>query len=257
MSGKNISIAMAYHNRLGQLEFTFKRLRDFKFEGEIVVCDDFSLDSESAEILSAQFQDLNIKVVSPKFKALNPAHAFNCAFASCSKDIIIIQNPECCWVDDISTYCESQLHEGQYVAFGCLWVDREESKNLGSLRDLRVVKGKMWVNHSRIDPRGLHFCAALYRTDLKAKLGGGFDERFNDGLWYDDNELLFRVKKELEFRIVDDPYVLHQFHEKSWEQTLPKPRSELIAQNLSLFENTKQTYGTLEYKGILPERLNK
>lgn len=255
MAGKNISIAMAYHNRLSQLGFTLSRLRHFNFEGEIVVCDDFSVESQNASLLSAQFQDLDIKVISPNFKAINPAHAFNVALQNCSKDIIILQNPECCWVGDVATFCESQLQQGQYVAFGCLWVDKLESQELGNIDDLRSVKGKMWVNHSKIDPRGLHFCAALHKDDLNSKLGGGFDERFNEGLWYDDNELLFRVKQELEFRIADEPYVLHQFHEKTWEQALPKPRSELIAQNLSLFEDTKKTYGTLDYVGILPKRL--
>jgi len=250
----NVSIALAYHNRLKQTNRTLCELQALGFCGQIVICDDFSSQNESAELLKLMFPMLDIKIVTPHEKKINPCFAYNTALRHCDRDFVIIQNPECCWVGDVAEYVTKYLQEGAYIAFACLWVDSEESTLLIDKKILpQDIKGKMWVNHSVKDPRGLHFCAAVRRKDLDSKLFGGFDERFADGVWYDDNELLFRVKKELDFSIVDSPYVVHQFHTKSWESTLPKPRQELIAKNKALLEHTIEFYNTPHFSGIFPK----
>lgn len=256
MNSANISIAMAYHHRPKQLQFTLKRLQDFAFEGEIVICDDFSREDYCESQVFKDFPNLDIKCVKPTEKRVGPSHAFNCALKMCTKDIIIIQNPECCWVGNIAEFCISHLKKGEYIAFGCIWVDRETSKTISTTDNLESITGR-WINHTTVNPTaacyGMHFCAAVHREDLEEKLGGGFDEMFSYGVWYDDHEFLFRVRKELAFRIEDTPYVLHQYHDKIWENHLPKPRPELIAQNTALLAEMKRTYGTPEYKGQLPK----
>ena len=81
----------------------------------------------------------------------------------------------------------------------------------------------MWYNHSEHQPRGLHFCSAIYKQDLMSTMWGGFDERFAMGYCYDDDEFAFRAKKNLNFSIVDEPYVEHQWHPKynnDWDLTV-------------------------------------
>jgi GT2 family glycosyltransferase len=49
------------------------------------------------------------------------------------------------------------------------------------------------------------------KTDLDKV--GGFDERYAKGISYDDDDFLYRVNdKGLSIKIVNDPFVIHQYH---------------------------------------------
>ena len=62
--------------------------------------------------------------------------------------------------------------------------------------DKNVLRGQLnWYNHPIERPCNYHFCSAIYKNKLK--LIGGFDERFNYGYCYDDDELLLTIKKVL------------------------------------------------------------
>ena len=49
-----------------------------------------------------------------------------------------------------------------------------------------------WYNHSIHSPRHLHFTTAISKKALKELRG--FDERYEFGMDYDDNEFIFRIK---------------------------------------------------------------
>ena len=40
----------------------------------------------------------------------------------------------------------------------------------------------------------------------------GFDERFANGIGFDDDEFLYRIKMFLNVEIHDEPFALHQWH---------------------------------------------
>lgn len=68
-----------------------------------------------------------------------------------------------------------------------------------------------WYNHSTHRATYYHFMSAIYNSHLKEM--GGFDERYAHGLCWDDNEFVYRIRnKELEVKIVDDPFCFHQYH---------------------------------------------
>ena len=53
--------------------------------------------------------------------------------------------------------------------------------------------GKGWLQHSYLNNRQLHFLTAISKTNLD-KIGG-FCNEMKDGLWYDDDEFLRRIRK--------------------------------------------------------------
>ena len=132
-STENISIAIAYFNRLPQTKFTLDRLLRFGFQGVIVIADDHSETDQCAEILVSQYADLIIKVVYPT-KMHNPAYVYNTAFAKCTKENVIIQNPECVWVHDIGQYVANHLKDNGYLVFGCLNGSEEDCSKFNELQ---------------------------------------------------------------------------------------------------------------------------
>lgn len=251
----NVSVAMAYLNRLTQLRYTLKTMRGFSFTGEVVICDDMSRPEHDPRCLISEFPEMTIRVVSPEKKYINPAHAFNCALKACTREITVLQNPECCWTVDIARRCQDRLSDSKYLSFGCVRFKEWQTQALHDTGNYaRHLHSVSWLNHSVHRPEGFHFCAGVNTQSLRQKLGGGFDERFNDGLWYDDNEFVFRVRRELELEFDDDVCVIHQFHER---MDAPAGKSEqdildLRAKNRTLFGLVARSYGTPAYAGILP-----
>ena len=251
----DVSVAMAYLNRLPQLRYTLTTMRRFGFTGEVVICDDFSAPGHDPRGLAAEFPEMDIRVVSPEIECLNPAHAFNCALKACSRGITIIQNPECCWAENIAQRCIERLTDTNYLSFGCVRFKEWQTRALQETNEYkRHLHSTTWLNHSVHRPEGFHFCAGVKTDVFRRKLGGGFDEQFNDGLWYDDNELVFRVKKELDLVFDDDVCVIHQFHERT-DAPLGKTEQEVLdlrTKNRTLFRLTCAYYGSASYSGILP-----
>lgn len=252
MNSSNISIAIAYHNRLPQLSFTLKRLQSLFFKGEIIIADDFSYPDQSAEKVCENFPKLDIKIVYPKQKTMNPSNAYNTAFRHCTKDIVFIQNAECAWVHNLAEYVLENLRQGDYLVFSCKALSEAETASLSD-SNIESVKGLMWYQHSQspTNNRCLHFCTALWRKDLNTLLGGGFDTRFYEGHSFDDDEFVYRVKYHLNVIPIDTHSVVHQFHASVKNLTDPKIQAA-YERNLKLLLHTREFYGTPNYKGILP-----
>jgi glycosyltransferase involved in cell wall biosynthesis len=208
---------MAYYNRREQLIRTLNTIRQYG-EPEIIVVDDASTE---------RIDDLGVSVIhiEPKDKWwLNPCIAYNMGFAQASGDIVIIQNPECLHTGDILKYCE-RLTEGTMFSFAAYSMDRsiaeypqlpgETYRRMALNEPQRCqISHHGWYNHSVYRPVGYHFCNAIFRADLQ-KIGG-FDERFGPGVARDDDEILLRIKRAgINVQIIDDPFVIHQKHERT------------------------------------------
>ena len=78
--------------------------------------------------------------------------------------------------------------------------------------DILIDKWKGWYNHIKYNNRQLNFLSAINKKDLD-KIGF-FNEDMREGLWYDDDEFLLRVKEVCKVITVDtDEYIgVHQFH---------------------------------------------
>lgn len=219
-----ISIVMAYYNRLEQFKNTLDSILmgTIREDTELVIVDDASKESERLDEFVWDMEWIKLIRIEPKNKCwVNPCIPYNIGFNKAIGDKIIIQNPECSHIGDIVGYVENNLTDQNYLTFSCKAFDQSG-------------RFKMWYNHPTINPTNLHFCSAITKKNLD--LLGGFDERYADGMCYDDNEFLHRVKRlGLKIECIEIPYVKHQWHSK--EEHLKNPKyKELNARNKAIFE---------------------
>lgn len=250
-----ISIVMAYYNRKTLLKRTLKSIENSKYKDlvEIIIVDDASDEDQRLEDLDFE---LNLKIIriDKKDKTwINPSVPYNIGFKNVTCDKVIIQNPECLHVGDIIGSVLNQLDDGDYLSFGCYSTNKKTLYNLNRVsleRDDWVsninrtvaLKDKAvsfdgddgWYNHIKFKPSYLHFCSAITKSDLEKV--GYFNEEFANGIAYEDNEFLFRIKKNLRIKYVNGPYVIHQFHGAT-----NYSNKELVTKNQQLYQKLIHT----------------
>lgn len=261
------SIVTAFYNRRALFLTTLKSLAasPFKHDLEVIVVDDASRASEQIDDVPDLF-DLNVTVVKvrPEEKWWrNPCIPFNMAFNRARGAIVVIQNPECVHCGDILGTAVSQIRPGTYLNFGCYSADEELTRRVravdfsapdhaarlfGVLQPM-VNRGTVgdaetgWYNHSKHKANRLHFCSAMLREDLAAL--GGFDERYANGIAFDDNELLTRiVRSGMDVRVIDSPFAIHQFHgATNYAGNLPAYfKNEALFKNVTQNETTSRVF---------------
>ncbi|MEZ0385870.1 MAG: glycosyltransferase family 2 protein [Verrucomicrobium sp.] len=224
-----ISIVTAYYNRRSLFVRTLESLARFGgTDFEFVAVDDGSAEHERIEDLVARFNFLRVVRIEPSEKWYsNPCIPFNLAIREAAGDAIILQNPECLHAGNVLQHVREHLVDGMYLSYGCYALSRKDTDALqhqpadevqAFVDHLKIVGiapidvgGEGWYNHSQINPRAFHFCAAITKKDLLNL--GGFDERYATGIAYDDDDLVHRVRKSgIEIRFIDSPGVLHQNH---------------------------------------------
>jgi hypothetical protein len=162
----------------------------------------------------------------------NPSRAYNLGFNSADGDIIIIQNAECMHLGDIITYVNNNFSYDDYFSFPCYSSNNKGINNLlvnnnGSLDisnieqntakdniDLSVSNYPVWFQHPTKSNRNLHFCTVISNNYIK--ILNGFGELYYDGVGFEDDDLLLRIKS-LKLNIVSfdtdqNIGVVHLFH---------------------------------------------
>ena len=257
---RKISIVTAYYNRRKLFHNTLKTIEQSKYKDlvEVIVVDDNSINEEMITDFPNLF-DIDIKVIRIEQKDKwwkNPCIPFNIGFKEAKSDIVIIQNPECLHMGDIIEYTLNNIKENLYLNFGAYSVDKSNTEQINNLDFNTNIQEQIsniitptntgpilndgtnvWYNHSIYRPIMLHFCSAITKKDLYEL--GGFDERFARGVAYDDNEFLFRIKcKNMEIKIVDNPFVIHQNHYTDTNYGANSERVRLTNINLNLLNET-------------------
>lgn len=254
-----ISIVTAYHNRKDLLINTLKTINNSEYKDiEFILVDDCSSEEHRVEDLIEQFPFLRVIRVEKEDKwYVNPCVVFNKGFKEVKGDIVILQNPECLHVGDILNVA-SEIDVDEYLSFACYSIDKDKTDKISSLPDLNfesllnIVEPEPksvgsdgdngWYNHSKFRPMGYHFCSVIHKSNLD-KLGG-FDERYADGIAYDDNEILVRISRMgLKIKIPNNPFVVHQWHYSSnnyqhLEATKLIERNRNLLHNVTMKEDT-------------------
>jgi len=244
-----ISIVMAYYNRKKLLINTLNSFNTFykqRQDLEVIIVDDASDPQEQVDDLVKNFSfAIEIVKVDPGEKTwVNPCIPNNMGFARASGDVIIIQNPENIHRGDIIKSVETNIRENTYLNYACYSIDKKITNKINPRFTIPVNQEiahkngtNGWYNHSKIKPMGYHFCSAILKKNLYEL--GGFDERFANGVAYDDNEFLWRIKhKPMIIRYLDSPFVIHQFHESV---TPPERVPKSMRINYQHYEKTMQS----------------
>lgn len=231
-----ISIVTAYYNRKLAFWRTLKIMEKSEFKDfELIVVDDASDYDQRLEDFVTKFGFMRLIRIEPQDKKhINPCIPFNLGFSKARGDLIIIQNPECAHVGDVINYVNNGLVENQYLVFSCYSLSDVSTQKLakvdfdlplpalapaiklavGELRDVGCDSGPRfdsWFVHAKYRRAYYNFLTAITRKDLLDL--GGFDERFANGVCYDDTDFVARIlKKKMDVRIIEHPFCLHQYH---------------------------------------------
>ena len=215
-----ISIVMSYYNRKPQFIKTMDSICLSKQKDiEVIVIDDCSVAGHRLEDLQKVYPFMKLTRLEEKDKwYICNCIPNNMGIAQAKGEIIVLQNPECYHVGDVLSYIVENITNNNLLsistyAYGVKYNLESIEKTFDTQPQKRYKKGLGWYNHPKYRPVFFHFCTALMKTTLD-KLGG-FDERYADGIAYDDDEFVLRAKRlGLEMKIPTKVSVIHQYHSK-------------------------------------------
>jgi len=222
-----VSIVMAYLNRRREIINTLDSIKPYQVDNmEVIIVDDGSVDEHSIDDLVEKY-DFTIKLIKinrADKKHINPCIPYNIGFRNVKNDIVIIQNPECYHVGNVIGHTIKNINNQTYLNYSCYNISSKATEELTNNSEdffknftpqpfnSDTTEGNIgWFNHPQHRAVGYHFCSAISKNNLDEM--NGFDERFANGIGWDDTEFYFRVSyKGLKFNIIEEPYVIHQYH---------------------------------------------
>ena len=243
-----ISIITAYHNRRKLFIETLKSIKKSNYNNfEVIAVDDCSIESERIEDLQTEFPFLKIIRLNIDNKwYVNPCIPFNIGINHAEADVIIIQNPECLHVHDVISYISKTIDDSNYLTVSTYSLNKELTDNLSNINNIDEYLKTLpqvasegnpnlgWYNHSKYRPVYYHFCSAITKNNMD--LLGGFDERYANGISYDDNEFIERITRlGLSKKVIDEVSVIHQWHTTFFYNR--KDYKNLHTINKNLFNN--------------------
>ena len=223
-----ISIVTAYYNRKSLFYETLKSIARSNHKNiELIVVDDGSSIEHRLEEYLTVFPFMKIIRLEKENKwYANPCIPFNIGIRAAVGDIIMLQNPECLHVHDILTYVSENIDDRKYITMSAYYLDEKTTKELPKYSDNNYIADYLktlpqqgtggdlkmgWFNHSIHRPVYYHFCSAITKKNMN--LLGGFDERYANGISYDDNEFIERIGRlGLNKVIADNVSVIHLWH---------------------------------------------
>ena len=264
--GKKISIVMAYYNRKEQTILTlnqFERLYANKYNFEVIIVDDCSEEKEKLNDIINNYS-CKIKYIELKNKNwINPVVPFNIAINNIDSEsnLIIFQNPETFHCKDILNHANNIKFDEYFVYPVYNSPSYEENDKLkllfqnncdnyfnefinkidytkykGEWDDRVINEWKGWLQHKEFNDRQLHFLTAISKVALDKV--GGFCNEMKDGLWYDDDDFLNRIKKVTSVISIES-YILIGIHQKhsggSNENMKTQKAHELRKKNIDIF----------------------
>jgi GT2 family glycosyltransferase len=206
-------IVMTFYERHKQLINTLNSFYQYDPDDfSVVIVDDNS--PTDISLSSYTFQITILKLRQKQWKC--PAPVFNFGFIEALKqdpESIIIQNAECYHRGNILGYVRDHLTQHNYLSFAAYSLANGQTTDIKNFNNVKALSNgdSAWYNHSVYRPGAFHFCSAITASNLR-KING-FEESFAEGLGYEDDYLLNQVRLlGLKVKIVDNPFVLHQYH---------------------------------------------
>lgn len=237
------SIVMTTYNRSLQTYYSLKTIQNCGFKDvQVIIVDDSTTDLLDFDKLK-EF-DLCIYHIKTKNKFwFNPCINYNLGFQFIKGNNIIIQNAEVCYVGNVIDYITKNLADDIYLVFDVANLPNIEANT--QLQTTGKINYTSWYQHYNLNNRHLHFLTAITRQTFN-KLEG-FDCDFCMGSWYDDDELVFRIRankiKIVEVKNdIENIMGIHQWHTPSgndWDKNVMRNNELLDAKKRYFNKNSK------------------
>lgn len=230
------SILMPYYERLSQLEWTllsFLHHYGNRTDYEVIIIEDAKNVGSLKEIAS-RFDHLRVAHSCIK-DIYNPAPLFNLGADIARGDFLVLTSPEVMhWTNVLSIFDEElDKNPNGYVIAAC-----ESATNCrGNPDDLSNFQydHHMWYQHSEHRNLEYHFCSVI-GADQYAIIGG-FDERYANGVGYDDDDFIDRVRHaDISIVTRDDAWTIHQEHKRTHQLIPRRQYMKLLERNRGLFK---------------------
>ena len=177
---------------------------------------------------------ININCVEDKSNSFHsPSVLFNAGVRASQGEIIVLTSPECFHNMNILLGLDKEFIDKYpiYVVCSCACTNRGYKLHLRPKFSLEY-KIFMWYQHSVHRNKRYHFCSALYKKDYERI--GGLDEVYAQGISYDDDDFIKKVKTNgLDIRTRDDLPVVHLHHDKI--STVYPNHHELVERNRKIY----------------------
>lgn len=231
------SFIMPYFKRAKQFVNTLKSFQKFygtRNDWEIILIEDGKNHNDYAEHerLMQIYQHFSggiaIKYAVAEKSNVHDSSTYRNQAARMATGTYLVQtSPECLHTVDIlhGFDVEFWLNPDKYIVCGC--------------QDETMPNG--WRHHSVHHPSRFHYCSALSKENYERI--GGFDEKYSEGIAYDDNDFLCKILFDGKMTLVerDDLVVIHQLHDKE-HMKLPN-RRELWLKNRNYFIEKWKEFG--------------
>ena len=232
---RTVSVVMTYYNRPVQLRNTLKAMSFYADMSspdlELIIVDDASdADKKAKDVLkSMQIPAIVVDIPVERKTWINPSVPYNIGFTQATKEVVIIQNSECLPLGDVFENVRKEVRHDNYVVFQAYSTNKSEFQKISEINphlskevwlqevynNLHPFDSESWYHHLQHIPTWYHFTTAMANANLK-KLGG-FDEVFANGYCFEDNDFLFRARKNLTITDIpeNEAVVIHQWHPKN------------------------------------------
>lgn len=199
-----VSVVMTSYNRSQQTYFTLKTISKSNVSGKIqvIIVDDSTHDPlDCNEMCKYNMCIYHIRVDNERKFWTNPCVNYNLGFQYIKGSITIIQNAEVCHIGDICHFlCTQPIFKQYYVFDVANMRDLECNTRLSELGAVysnynKIVQlfGNYWMQQYGGRNNQYHFLVAT-DTSIIRKIGG-FDLDYALGIAYDDDELIFKLRR--------------------------------------------------------------
>jgi hypothetical protein len=260
-----ISIIMPYYNRKEQLQLTLNQFEKLysDYNIEVIIIDDQSDQSEKSNEIINNYS-FGIKYIELTNKTwINPVVAFNVGIRNISSDtkIIMFQSPEIFHCDNIIEHTINNLTNTNYLTYPVFaspsFTHNNIIRNLVNSNCINYYndfitninvdnKRNYWYNHILYNNRQLHFLSSM-SIEVLNKIGG-FNNDMKDGLWYDDDDFLNRIKKVANVSTVNSEkyFGIHLYHKGGSSENrhypnffeLSNKNKKIMNENTNIYQNT-------------------
>jgi len=212
-----LSIVIPYYNRKTLLYNVLKSIEhNVNSNVEIIIVDD---GSDKEHEVDFNFIDYTLIKLKRNAQWRGPCVAYNTGFKAATGDVIMINSSECVHIGNVIKYVFDNLKSKMYLCFSC-YIGKEginfngidwDDLNITDRLIERISPINNWWGVNSTMGNFIPYCGVLNKEDMD--ILGGYDERFAEGIGYDDYDFTDRIYNlKLKMINVDDPFVVHQWH---------------------------------------------